>query len=312
MNEKLIILDTDVGTDCDDVGALAMLNAFCDKKEAKLIACTHSNGLKYGAACIEIINNLYGRENIPIGVNNDCNFLSESNYDVYATNVATKEKMLHKTYDTYEKAVPVMRKALANSPDGAVTMVGVGQFCNFADLLNSPPCEHSPLTGIELIKKKVKELVLMGGFFKHDEREKYYGIENPGEYNICTHIVSAKTVVSKWPTPIVFSPFEIGYNIITNAPSSTKPSQDTAFVESYKPYGGERFSWDQTAVLYAVRGCCDYWDISNNGDVSIDEKGRTFFTENNKGIHRYLIEKKDPKIMSDIINELMVQGGTAT
>ena len=33
-----IIFDTDIGGDCDDAGALAMLHRLCDKGEAQLLA----------------------------------------------------------------------------------------------------------------------------------------------------------------------------------------------------------------------------------------------------------------------------------
>ena len=36
-----IIFDTDIGWDCDDAGALAMLHRLCDKGEAELLAVTH-------------------------------------------------------------------------------------------------------------------------------------------------------------------------------------------------------------------------------------------------------------------------------
>ena len=36
-----IIFDTDIGGDCDDAGALALIHRLCDKGEAELLAVTH-------------------------------------------------------------------------------------------------------------------------------------------------------------------------------------------------------------------------------------------------------------------------------
>jgi len=42
-------------------------------------------------------------------------------------------------------------------------MVSVGQVTNFRNLLRTGPDEHSDLEGIELVKRKVRAWVCMGG-----------------------------------------------------------------------------------------------------------------------------------------------------
>lgn len=37
---KKIIIDTDIGWDCDDAGALALIHSLCNKGEAELLAVT--------------------------------------------------------------------------------------------------------------------------------------------------------------------------------------------------------------------------------------------------------------------------------
>ena len=308
MSKAFIILDTDIGTDCDDAGALAMLHTLCETGEAELLACTHSTALKYGAACIDIINTLCGAAGIPVGVNANHTFSSHGEqYDIYATQLAAHYGMLHKSYDTYHKAVPVMRQALSSADDGSVTMVGIGQMCNFADLLTCGPDEFSPLSGYELVKKKVKELVLMAGFFDFSQCEKYSKNLNPGgsEYNIYQHIESARYVTENWPTPIVFSGLEIGYKIMCGTPlSNLNDRNGSALRLAFEHFGGLRHAWDQTAVLYAVRGAGDYWNLSEPGKISVNNEGYTSYESG--GRHRYLMKKQPSGEIAEMIDQLMM------
>ena len=47
MSPETIIFDTDIGCDCDDAGALALLHRLCDKGEARLLAVTHCQNSPY-------------------------------------------------------------------------------------------------------------------------------------------------------------------------------------------------------------------------------------------------------------------------
>lgn len=46
-----IIFDTDIGGDCDDAGALALLHRLCDMGEAELLAVTHCYPLLQFSIC---------------------------------------------------------------------------------------------------------------------------------------------------------------------------------------------------------------------------------------------------------------------
>jgi hypothetical protein len=53
------------------------------------------------------------------------------------------------------------------------------------------------------------------------------------------------------------------------------------------PY--DRPTWDLTAALYAVRPTADYFNLSPSGRVTVDDAGRTHFSESPQGRHRYLV-----------------------
>lgn len=62
-----------------------------------------------------------------------------------------------------EDATHLYRRILASQADGSVTMVSVGHLTDVAKLLESKPDEVSPLSGKELVSKKVKFWVAMLG-----------------------------------------------------------------------------------------------------------------------------------------------------
>ena len=62
-----IIFDTDIGTDVDDAGALAILHILADQGEAEILATMSANQNRWCAPAIDVINTPYGRPDIPIG-----------------------------------------------------------------------------------------------------------------------------------------------------------------------------------------------------------------------------------------------------
>lgn len=71
-NQEKIILDTDMGSDCDDVGALALLNEYSNTGNAEILGIIYSSGaIPYGVGIIDAINRYYDNHEIPIGANFD-------------------------------------------------------------------------------------------------------------------------------------------------------------------------------------------------------------------------------------------------
>src|SRR5690554_1064831 len=72
-------------------------------------------------------------------------------------------------YTGLPEAHILYREVLAQQPDNSVTIVSVGFSTNLARLLDTPPDDFSPLTGKELVAKKVKLLCTMAGCFNNPE-----------------------------------------------------------------------------------------------------------------------------------------------
>ncbi len=62
-----IIFDTDIGTDVDDAGALAILHILADRGEAEVLAAMSANQNRWCAPAIDVVNTYYGRKDMPIG-----------------------------------------------------------------------------------------------------------------------------------------------------------------------------------------------------------------------------------------------------
>ena len=61
-----IIFDTDMESDVDDMGALAMLHGFADRGEAEILATISSSLNPWSAPVIDVVNTFYGRGGLPI------------------------------------------------------------------------------------------------------------------------------------------------------------------------------------------------------------------------------------------------------
>ena len=198
-----IILDTDIGPDYDDVGAMAVLHAFQHEGEANILGIIASN--KYGniATVINVINTFYKKPNIPIGVLRG-EGVNEGPSQKWDSLIINKYPHQIKSNKEVEEAVMLYRKLLSKQPDKSVTIVTIGFLTNISNLLNSQPDQYSKLNGKELILNKVKMLVSMAGKFPSGK-----------EFNVKKMRRLLKYVFNNWPGKIIFSGFEIGSKIFT-------------------------------------------------------------------------------------------------
>ena len=257
MEKMRVILDTDIGPDCDDTGALVILNLLCDEGACELLAVTHCTGSPFGVPTISAINRCFGRR-VPIGTCKNTNFLSTGAALVYTPSVA--REFPHDFPEVAEQpgAVEVLRAALSPVPDRSVTMIAIGPMNNLAAALADEACR-------ELIESKVQRLVAMAGSFQADKRF--------AEWNVEQDISAAKRVIRDWPSPILLCPFEVGENILTGASLEKYPDNPVSL--SYRLYTNGcmlRPSWDLVTVIAAVLGEEALLPRSTLGRIVVTEK----------------------------------------
>lgn len=66
--KREILLDTDIGPDCDDAGALALLHHFSKKYGIRISGICNCTSNLYGCGAIDVIGRYCGADDIPIGM----------------------------------------------------------------------------------------------------------------------------------------------------------------------------------------------------------------------------------------------------
>ena len=319
-----LILDTDLGPDSDDAGAMALMHALASRGEAEILAVMCSTMSPWCPPAADVINTYYRRPDIPIGaVKQDGPAGTSEGWpgDSFNGYLAGRfpNDLRHAEYA--EHAVDLYRRILSAAPDTSIAIAATGTLSNLADLLQSPPDTIDGRSGIELIAGKVRLLSVMGGRYP-----------SGGESNFQSDAAAAKHVVEHWPTDVTFSGFELGMDVLTGPRLYTETPADNPvrvayhlwdlkfarrFTPEFNPQSGiwPHSSFDQTAVLYAVRGLHDYWVAESRGFNVVHEDGSNEWTQSDgshertrpAGNHAYLIEKMPRDQVARVIEELMVQ-----
>lgn len=303
-----VILDTDMANDCDDAGALAVLNALVDRGEAEMLAVVTNRHCpsEASAAAADAINTWYGRGDTPIGTDKDESKTRNPSPSSYTP--ALRDEFPHDTPADAEcpDALTVYRRVMAAQPDQSVVICSVGALSNLEDLYNSEADEHSPLSGPDLIAAKVRLTVIMGGGFPKTERP---------ETNIKLDPAAAVTVANLWPGEILWQGYEVGKAITTGDCLKQTPKDNPvrrAF--ELRPFGrgfaidDGKPSHDQAAVLLAVRGPQpELWDVRRDGRAIFDSDGHSRWSTDWRKKHAYVIIKGTPDKLTQLIEELMTQ-----
>ncbi len=301
-----IIFDTDFGGDADDLGALAMLHHLENRGECDLLAVMCWNVEPYAVSAISAVNNFYGNAAIPIGSRKD-----EGEHVPWNHTKVLAEQF---PFDTDKASAPettaLYRKILAESADKEVTIITVGPLLNIQRLIDSEPDGLSPLSGKDLIKQKVKEFVIMGGQFPSGEKEWNFDGNMAGV---------TQYVIANLEVPTTFLGYEVGVDIKTGKVFNDLPKDHPLYVgflhfSEFCPWLNEQWeggiydnsTYDQTAVLYAVRGGLgDYWDRVEGGYCQPDEKGGNTWVESEDSHHSYLKLLRPVEEMATIIESFM-------
>ncbi len=189
-----VIFDTDMDSDVDDVGALAILHAMMDNGDVEILAVMISSTAPKAAACADAINTYYGRPDLPIGAKKGDGVNRNNGY---VDRVASKFPQDIGSGENAHDAVKLYRKILAENDDNNVVIISVGYLTNLEDLLKSQKDDISELCGSDLVKKKVKDFVCIGGKWPEDMTE-------GGGGNFETDGQAIKYVNKHWPGMISY------------------------------------------------------------------------------------------------------------
>lgn len=306
-SQEKIIFDTDFGGDADDLGALVMLHYYIDSNECDLLAVMCWSTEKYAIPAIDAVNRYYKHPDIPLAIRSwDVDYRKWNYNEIIANNFPHKLK-----HNDVRITTDLYREILSQQEDKSVTIVTVGPLKNIEELLKSQKDQHSDLSGYELLHKKVKRFVIMGGKFPSGEDEWNFDGGMPGV---------TRYVLENLKVPVIFSGFELGVQIKTGAVLNDLEKNTPLYMgfkhfsanapwmkEYYKGKILDNSSYDQTAVLFAVEGGIGkYWDLEKNGKCVVNAEGDSKWVEEKNSNHSYLVLKEDPEKMAEIIEDRML------
>lgn len=307
MGQTKILFDTDFGGDADDLGALVMLHHFVDHRECELLGILVWSTEKHVVPAIDAVNRFYKHPHIPIGVRKGNLHTDPNNYSrPIADRFPYKQ-----TAESVPDATELYRKILAENEDHSLTIVTVGPLKNIENLINSPADSYSSLNGAELIQKKVKEFVIMGGNFPEGADEWNFNGNMPGV---------TRFVLENLTVPLTFTGFELGVQIKTGKVFNSIEQNTPLYVgfmhfSEHAPWIRSNFqgeildnsTFDQTAVLYAVRqGIGTYWKRVGGGFCQADDHGGNTWIEKVPSTHSYLELTMEPEKIANFIESVML------
>ena len=287
----LVILDTDIGSSTDDLFAMEMLYRYADQGRCQLLGVVVDRENVENAALADVMNTYFGHPDVPIGLVRDGiknpHIFTDYRF-VTDLKDANGEDMFERTikdYSTLPDGYKLYRRLLADQPDKSVSIVSIGFLTCLAQLLESGSDEYSSLNGVELVRKKVRCIYIMGGAFN---------VVAESEYNLGQGMEFAKTFFRLWPTDVdmMFSPSEVGIQVdykpeqvISDISWTDRhPIKQVYLMDNYDD-PGQRM-WDALPVMQAIEGD-SLFNLSERGFVSIGDKAITTFTPSPSGNSRY-------------------------
>jgi len=280
-----VIFDTDMGSDCDDAGALAVLHALADAGEVRILGVIFSSGRnKFGVGTCDAINTYYGRGDLPLGQYKGADVGDTS--DSYSMQIATNTvRFGHDIVDNAPELVSIYRMILEAEPDRSVTLLTVGHPHGLVHLMRDA-------RGAELVRAKVERWVAMGlGGWNFEQ---------------CGMSAYSEELLQTWPAPFYLSP--AGADIITGNRLLPGTPDCNPVREAYRLWNTAladgRSSWDQVATLFVARPAL--FKVEHHGRVERTPQGPIVWNTKVDNPKHHMVTPRIPSAeIAEIIETLM-------
>lgn len=308
--KRSIILDTDIGPDCDDVAAIAVLISYAKEYGNKILGICNCTSNIYGTATIDALKDFCEADDFVIGMYSGPEFYSDhTRYNKFIAE--TYSENYKNNALNYLPHVEFYRTLLASAEDDSVVLITIGMLNCLSDLLKSGPDSISPLCGLDLVKQKVHALVSMAAIYPKGR-----------EFNVICDYEAAKFCFDHFPCPIYLSDFKIGVSVNTgyNVDDSDSHRGDLIF-DAYRlytanwPKKGFNRSFDLTAIQFAFEGVGDIYTLTEAGNLEffnenpkvLPNADATEFIEDINGNIRFMVKVADDKTIEALLQERMDQ-----
>jgi len=292
-----IVFDSDMGRNIDAALALAMLYNLGPKGEVIAVGVT-SSSLEAAAFCDAVGRFYKGDQSamnsgtrgvLPVGLAENGPRLGDAL--MLSAPLGMKKPdgspvFRHDIKDVRDTAdVRILfRNALLTQKDGEATVVLAGPA---TDLVRTLALHGAR----EIIAAKVATLVAAAGAYP----------AGPADPRVKADIASARQLFAQWPGPIVAVGTEVGAAVRypgRSIESDFSWSPAHPIVEAYRafhPLPYDAPGQATAAVLYAANPKDDYFKLSEPGTIEVLDDGRTRFSPDPDGKHRYLMVDQTQK-----------------
>lgn len=302
-----IAFDGDFGNRVDAVLAVAMLNGFTAKTEARRISLSVSKPSLISAQLADVVAAFYrgrtigafgggigaiteGMIGMPEGAApaDDKSIIGATLSKKAPDGTPLYTSTINGLVNTAESAV-LIRNLLLAQHDGNAAIVLAGPATGLVRILGL--YRSGPQ-----VTAKCRQLVVAAGSFP----------AGPAEPSIASDVPAARKLFAEWPTPLVAVGSEVGDALPYPGSSIDKDfawSPAHPVVDAYravKPTPYDAPASALAAVLHAVHPDDGYFKLSDPGTISVLDDGRTRFTPGADGKHRYVIV--DPAQKERVIN----------
>ncbi len=297
-NMKKIILDHDLGPDCDDAAAICIAVKAHMKGEINCLAITSCMNTSMSAYAGAAVPHYLGCNDIPFAYNNE---RSATGMNVRCCGTpATQYWNKQSAWPTIYYNTPLLREILANNGgERDILFITIGPLTTLYCLFNSPADQFSELNGRELWAANVSHYVCGGGNFSH---------LNDNEHNFQNDFEATNATVNTiTEVPMTFVGANVAGTIMSGDPVLKNCSNDWVlrpyyYLQSWELYYC-RQSWDLATVYYAVYGGAGMWQVKSGYDVKAWTNGETILSQ--PGTSSFIEPITSDSYVQGVFNETM-------
>jgi hypothetical protein len=299
-----IALEGDFGARIDAVLAVAMLNGFTAKGEARRLVLSSTRPTLVSAQVADVLaeyypvlpeNAGYSTIGLPDGLGDGPpGALAHAGQDnpglvALLSRVAADGRRVYPTRiarpaDTADSAV-LLRNGLLSQFDGNAAVVLAGPARNLARLLGFHGSRAQ-------IAAKVQRLVVAVGEYP----------TGPADPTLASDVLAFRKLFAEWPTPLIavgqstgdlvrYSTLRLVQSLasVPAHPLVSVPAHPLAAVtQALVPQPADVSTTALAALLHAVHPDADFFTLSEPGTIQVQDDGRTRFVPHPGGNHRYL------------------------
>jgi len=271
-NMQKVILDHDLGPDCDDAAAVCIVVKAHMKGEINCLAITSCMYTDMSAVAAAAVPDYLGCHDIPFSYNNE---RSATGMNVRCCGTPARNYWNGRgRWPTIYFNTPLLRQIFAdNGAKGDIIFITTGPLTTLYCLFNSQGDSISPMTGRQLFAANVKSYIVGGGNFSNF---------NDNEHNFAEDFEATDATVNTiTEVPMTFVGANVAGNFLTgdnlpNCPNDwvLKPYY---YLQTWEQYY-TRQAWDLATVYYAIYGGAGMWQVKSGYTIRSWTNGATIMS----------------------------------